>query len=97
MHCTPQQLLSPPLARDFFVPQHSQQQSGTGFASVSTRKEEIRSHSSIGGNLSVYLKGKCSGIKAVEQKKEMVTTSGYVPAHKKGKREKKGLKKTKRF
>lgn len=84
LHCTPQQLLSPPLARDFPVPQHGQQQSGSGFASTSTSKEEIRSHSSTGSNLCLYLKGKCSRIKAVEQKKETVTTSGYVPARKKG-------------
>lgn len=63
----------------------SGQQSGTGFASISTTsEEEIRSHSSIGGSLFVYLKVKCSRIKAVELKKEMVTISGYVPAHKKG-------------
>lgn len=96
--CTPQQLLGPPLARDCRVPQHGQQQSGPGVSSVATSKEEIRSHSSIGGNLFVYLKGKCSSIKAVEWKKEMVTTSGYVPAHKKGRGKKKGgHKKAKRF
>lgn len=48
LHCTPQQLLIPPLARDFSVPQCGQQQSGTGFASISTSKEEIRSHSTTG-------------------------------------------------
>lgn len=77
----------------------SGQQSGTGFASISTSEEEIRSHSSIGGSLSVYLKVECSRIKTVELKKQMVTTSGYVPAHKKGRggKKKKGHKKAKRF
>lgn len=99
LHCTPQQLLSPPLARNFLCPTACQQQSGTGVSSVSMSKDETRSHSSIGGNLFVYLKVKCSSINAVEWKKEMVTTSGYVPAHKKGrgKKTRKDIKRQKGF
>lgn len=37
---------------------------------LSTSKEEIRSHSSIGGILSVYLKGKCSSSRAEKRNRD---------------------------